>query len=195
MKRSRLLLVLGAVGLAVGCLFPESEYALEFDSANLRLQNSTRYRSRLFGFVLWERYSLPEEHPTGARLRTLGVLPPIREEESRWILIKQFTSGGRRSSKGTGSYFLESLGATTFGTPVTLSAAESLDENIWVRWAVKDPTAAKHFWQEVRVVSAEAANDWKGVNYLLAAREYLEQHKLEVVGAEVEAHARQAATR
>ena len=95
MKRRRLLVVLGAVVLAGACLFPKSEYTFEFDAANLRLRECSRYRSWVFGFVLWERCSPPADHPTAARLREIGVLPPVAESESRWVLIKGFTSGER----------------------------------------------------------------------------------------------------
>jgi hypothetical protein len=187
MKRRKLFLLLGAVAV-VGCFFPKSEYTFEFDGVNLRLRDCSRYRSWLFGFVLWESCSPPVEHPTSARLRELGVLEPIREESSRWLLIKGFTPGVR-GWIGPGREYVRALGAFSLGTPVTLPAKEDLSKNLWVEWAIKDPEAARHFWKEMQGV---ASRTYRGGYYLWVAREYLEEHKLAVVGSEVETHARHA---
>jgi hypothetical protein len=82
------------------------------------------------------------------------------------------------------------LGATSFGTPVTLPADEDVSGNVWVRWAEKDAEAAKHFWQEVRALAiSEQGGDWRAVEYLRAAVEFLMERGLNVTG---EAYARQA---
>jgi hypothetical protein len=193
MKRRRLLIVITG-GLAAVCLLPKSEFTFEFDGVNLRLRECFRYRSWLFGFVLWERCGSPTDHPTAARLRELGVLPPMVEADSRWLLIKGFTSEVR-GWKGAGSYFVRALGATTYGAPVTLPAAEDLSGNVWVRWAEKDRAAAIHFWAETRAIAVGEQGGRRAAQYLLAAGELLEECKCEVPGAEVEAHARQAAER
>src|SRR5436853_3657868 len=109
MSRRKLLLVLGAVSVAVVCLFPVSESTFEFDGVNLRLRGCSRYRAWLVGVVLWERCSPPEDHPTAARLRELGVLSPVREEASRWLLIKGFTAGVR-GWIGQGREYVRALG-------------------------------------------------------------------------------------
>lgn len=191
MKRRRLRAVIAVVGLASVCLFPKSESTFEFDAVNLRLRDCSRYRSWLFGFVLWERCRPPTDHPTAARLRELGVLPPVSEADSRWTLIKGFTSGVR-GWKGAGSVFVRALGATSFGAPVTLPAAEDLSANVWVRWAEKDRAAASHFWSEARAVALGERGGWRAAQYLLAAGGLLEDRQCDVPGAELEAHARQA---
>src|SRR4051812_10147063 len=94
MKRRRLL-VLAIVGAAALCLFPKPESTSEFDGVNLRLRGCSRTRSWLLGFVMREQCSEPWDHPTAGRLRELGVLAPVREEDSRWLIIKGFTPGVR----------------------------------------------------------------------------------------------------
>jgi hypothetical protein len=191
MKRRRLIVIVGAIGLVVVCAFPKYEFTFEFDSVNLRLRDCARYRSWLLGFTLWQSCSPPDSHPTATRLRELGVLPEIDEQDSQWVLIKGFKSGVR-GWKGRGSYILQALGATTFGTPVTLPAKEDVTQNVWVKWTVKDPEASAHFWKEVRALAFQDKIGWRAEQYLLAAREYLEKHKENVVGAEVEEYARRA---
>jgi hypothetical protein len=188
MKQRRLFLILGTVGLAIVFLFPKSEYTFEFDGVNLRLRDCTRYRSWLLGFVLWEQCSPPHDHPTAIRLRELEVLGPVREQDAQWLLIKGFTSGVR-GWIGPGRDYVRAMGASSFGTPVTLPAEEDVSKNLWVKWAVKDPPAAKHFWQEMQ---ATAIRTERGGYYLHAAKEYLEEQKLVVKGEELEAHARRA---
>jgi hypothetical protein len=188
MKRQKRFLILGAVVLAAVCLFPKWESTFEFDGVNLRLRDCSRCRSWLFGFVLWENCSPPHEHPTAVRLRELGVLGPVREQDSQWLLIKGFTSGVR-GWVGGGREYVRTLGAAFYGTPVTLPADEDLSKNLWIEWAIKDPPAAKHFWQEVQAVAIRTK---RGGSYLWAAKEYLEERKLVVVGSELEAHAKSA---
>src|SRR5262245_48144476 len=146
MKRQMLILKVALAGVLVACVFPKSEETFEFDCVNLRLRECSRCRSRLLGFVLWENCSQPWEHPTAARLREIGMIPAVREEDSRWLLIKGFTTGVR-GWIGAGREYVRGLGAASFGTPVTLPAQEDVSENIWVRWAVKHPKGSKQFWQ------------------------------------------------
>src|SRR5213082_1765112 len=92
----------------------------------------------LFGFIIREQCSEPQEHATAARLRELGTLALIIEEACHWLLMM-----GRKPNVrgwiGPGRNYVRSLGAHSFGTPVTLPVGEDLGRNIWVMWAVKDP--------------------------------------------------------
>ena len=137
--------------------------------------------------MLWEQCS-PIDHPTADCVHS--VIPPVSEADSRWRL-SGFTSGVR-GWKGARGYYVRALGAASFGTPVTLPAAEDSSGNVWVRWAEQDLAAAKHFWHEARKIAVNRG-DWRASDYLRAAREFLEERKLDVSGVEVEAHARQVA--
>ena len=192
MRRRRLHWFIAVVALATVCLVPKSESTFEFDGVNLRLRECSRSRSWLLGFVMWEKCGRPADHPTAVRLRELGVVPPVSEAESRWLLIKGFTSG-ERGYKGAGSSFVRAVGASSVGTPVTLPAADDLSGNVWVLWAEKDRVAATHFWSEARSLALRERGGWRAAQYLLSAGELLEERKCDVLGAEVEAHARQAA--
>lgn len=70
---------------------------------------------------------------------------------------------------------------------MTLPAAEDQSENLWVQWAVKDPAGAAHFWEAFQAFVTRRPN--YGGRYLYAASLYLEEHKLQAVGAEVEKYA------
>jgi hypothetical protein len=191
MIQRRLVVILALAGVAAICLFPQSEQTFEFDAANLRLRDCSRYRSLILRFALWERCGPPKDHPTAIRLRELGMISAVRETEARWTLIKGFTFSVR-GWKGAGSDFLRALGPTSFGTPVPLPTDEDLSQNVWVRWAEKDPQAAAHFWMEVRkIVLDQRDGGWRAANFLLAARTFLEERDLQVSGAEVEARASQ----
>lgn len=191
MKRRGLLLGT-TLAVLVFCLFPKSEDTFEFDGVNLRLRECSRSRFRLFGIVLWERCSPPQDHPTAVRLRELGVLSPIAEADSQWLLIKGFTSGVR-GWIGPGREYVRSLGAYSFGTPVILPLAEDLAQNVWIQWAIKTPAAAQQFWAAFQaLVRQKRHGGYNAALYLRAAREYLEQKKLEVTVAELDAQAAQA---
>lgn len=185
MRRRRSLFITTAV-LMVLVLFPLHEYTFEFDEVNLRLRECSRYRSWVMGIVVWERCSPPADHPTATRLRELGVLPPVKEGEAKWVLNKGFTPGVR-GWVGPGKWSVRALGVTSFGTPVTLPAKEDVAANPWVRWAAADPAGAAHFWREAR----EFIPSGKFALYLLSARQYLDEHP-GGVGAEVEAAGRRA---
>jgi hypothetical protein len=185
-KRPKLLLLF--VGIGIVCLIPKEEYTFEFDGVNLQLRDCSRYRSWLWGFVIWERCSAPQEHPTAVRLRQLGALGPNRSEDERWLLMSGFKPGVR-GWRGPGRDYVRALGATTFGTAVTLPAQEELAENLWIKWALADPPAVKHFWQELQSVELQREC---GAYFLEAAKEYLENHGVNVGGANVEAHAHRA---
>lgn len=186
MRRRKVHSILGAIGLVVVCLFPKPESTIELDCVNLRIRECSRYRSWLLGFVLRETCTAPWEHPTAVRLRELGVLAPVRDEHAQWAMIKGFKVGVR-GWYGAGHDYLYALGPVTMLTPAPWPANEDLSKNIWVEWAVKDPAAAKHFWQEVQAIAARTQD----VSYYVsAAKGYLENHKLDVVGSELEAHAR-----
>lgn len=194
MTRPWLLLLVMIAALAI-VLFPRPEETYEFDGANYRLRACSRYCSFLLGFTIWERCSAARDHPTAVRLRELGVLPPVNEADTRWLLIKGFT-WGVRGWIGPGREYLRVLGPTTFITPVPLPTAEDLSANVWVRWAEKDLSAAKHFWQLVRVLAVDQPRgDLRATDYLRVAKLLLEERKHDVSGAEVEAYAKQEADR
>jgi hypothetical protein len=181
--------LVAVVGFAIATFVPISESTFEFDGVNLRSRECFRNRSWLFHFVLSEQCSEPQDHAAALRLRELGVLGPILEKESHWLLIQGYKTGVRRW-RGPGRDYVRNLGATTFGAAVVLPAEEDLSENIWVKWAVKDPKGATHFWQELQSVAMKQPG--LGGAFLRAAEEYLQEHKLVVVATDLEAHARHA---
>lgn len=191
MKRRKRIVVLTLLVAIAFCLFPKSEETFEFDGVNLRLRECSRSRSRLLGFVFWEHCSQPWDHPTAVRLRELGMIPPVREEDSRWLLIKGFTTGVR-GWMGAGREYVRGIGAASFGTPVTLPAQEEVSENTWVRWAVKDPEGSKQFWQSFLDLARQNLHGgYYNAYFLRAAKDYLEERKLEITVPELQAHARQ----
>jgi hypothetical protein len=175
------------VGLAVVVLFPKAETTFEFDAVNLRDRVCKRQRSWLLDFVFYDRFDPPRDHPTAVRLRELGVLPAVREQEARWVLIKGFTSGVK-GWKGNGRHYLDALGATTFGTPVPGWADENLSANPWVRWAVKDKVEATAFWPEFQTYAVKRP-DFGGL-YLMGARDCLANNDFRVSAPEVNERAR-----
>lgn len=138
------------VGAAV--LFPITEYTSEFDGFNLRTRSCVRYRAMILQFVLYEHCSEPEDHPTAARLRQLGVLAPVNAEKSQWLLIKGFTAG-IRGWHGQGKTYLRALGRYMALSPVPYPIADDLSQNNWVRWAAHNPEAARKFWRHFQFVA------------------------------------------
>jgi hypothetical protein len=178
-SRSRIGLALLAVaitGLLLLSLIPSTGAAYEFDQINFRCRSCSLYRSWLFGFVLLQQCGEVWDHPTAIQLRELGVLKPIRENEARWVLIKELHPG-RRSDRGQGIFYLNGLGAITFGTPVPLPEALEDLENPWVKWASKDKDGARLFWESFEKLSMRTA---LAGDYLVVAKEYLEAQHLEV---------------
>ncbi|HEX3658259.1 MAG TPA: hypothetical protein VHV55_20895 [Pirellulales bacterium] len=175
------LLVIAIVAVVGACFIPTSEYTFEFDGVNLRMRECVRTRSWLFGFLLSERCSPPQEHPTAVRLRELAVLAPVQDAESQWLLVKGFRSGWR-GWKGDGALYVRYLGASTVATPVPFPAEETLSDNIWVKWALNDPKAAADFWSDFQTV---AKTSRKGGYMLMAGDQYLKDHKLKVDGPEL----------
>jgi hypothetical protein len=148
MKTKKLMLaglvVLVIADLSIACIVTVSEFTFEFDGVNLRLRECSRTRSWLFGFIIKEQCCEPQEHATASRLRELGILAPIVEEDSQWLLIRGHKPNVR-GWIGPGRNYVRGLGAYSFGTAVTLPADEDLEKNIWIKWSVKDPKGAKHF--------------------------------------------------
>jgi hypothetical protein len=187
-SKRRRLLIFAAVSLATVCLFPKSEYTIELDGVNLRMRECSRYRSWLLGIQLWERCGVAWDHPTAARLRELGALAPVSEDDAHWVLVKGFTSGVRGWT-GPGRHYVVALGASSFGTPVTLPAEENISQNVWIRLAEKDAEEARRFWLQFQSGRARTAS---GGAYLWTVREYLNEHGLEVKPAELDEHVRRA---
>ena len=171
MTRRKTLLAGAAVVLVVVCLFPVQESTYEFDAVNFRLRVCERARAFAFGFVMWERCGPVADHPTAARLRELGVIGPVNEPATRWVLIKG-RRPGVRGWHGEGKTYLRALGETSFGTPVPLPVNEQLAKNAWVRWAVHDPAAARRFWARAQLPPTEV---WHHGGLLQAARMRLER--------------------
>lgn len=186
--RRKRLIVGVAVAVVVVCLFPVEESTHEFDAVNFRLRACKRARAFSFGFVMWERCGPVAHHPTAARLRELGVIGPVNEPASRWVLIKG-RRPGVRGWHGEGKTYLRALGETSLGTPVPLPVSEQLATNAWVRWAIHDPAAARRFWARAQRAPAD---DWLAVALLGAARMRLERRPFPVDDRELEADARSA---
>jgi hypothetical protein len=153
-----------------------SEVTFEFDTVNFRDRECQRDRSKWFGFVLREKCFKAEEHAVARRLRELGVLEPIHEEDSRWELMAGFKPGVR-GWRGEGKYFIRELGEVTFGTAVTFPAKEDLEKNIWVHWAQQDPKIAKQFWANLQSFVRKGGY---GSLYLRIAKTYLKENKFKI---------------
>src|SRR5262245_36020266 len=197
MKRFIAILLALAVILSVIAFafffFSYGESTFEFDCVNFRVRYCERTRTRLFDWVLSERCSEPEEHAVGQRLRELGVLEPVRPQAAEWILMSGFKPGVR-GWRGPGRHFITALGEVSFGTAVTLPAEENLAENAWVKWASRDPIAAREFWEKFRTFAEERGKDdgYSQAWYLQAAKDYLEQNHFKVSAPELAAHAERA---
>jgi hypothetical protein len=159
-----------------------TEITWEFDCINLRVPYCERIK--LDEKLLREVCDDPAEHEVAKHLRKLGVLGPIRENEAKWTLMSGLKPGVR-GWRGPGRRYVQELGNVSFGTPVTLPAQEDLDKNLWVKWARRDPEAAKKFWQFF-----QAGVKKKGVLFgeycLFHAKEYLESHNLLVSFGDLE---------
>lgn len=179
----RLILVLASlVVLSIGLPYlgwVTSEARYEFDIVNLRM----RYCE---GNCFRERCSKPIEHSTGTKLRELGILEPISDQDARWELIKGFKKGVR-GWIGTGRSYVTALGAHTMLTPVTLPAGEDVSKNLWVRWALSDPAGAKQFWKTQRSLAQK--EPWLSGERVAVAQRILEAHdanaSLEKLNAEI----------
>ena len=184
----KFLVFLAGLGVLVFFVFvlSDSEATYEFDIVNLRTRSCSRTHSLLFGILLRESCSAPKDHPTAVRLRELGVIGLVVEEESRWVLSRGFKAGVR-GWQGPGGYYIWSLGATTFGSAVRLPAQEDMAQNLWIRWATKDMEGAKRFWKQLRDFAMQS--DYSGM-YLHRAKEYLEARKIEVDAERMEADLR-----
>lgn len=159
-----------------------AERRWEFDTLNFR----TRYcEANLFH----ERCGQPVNHATGLRLRELGVLPPISDMGAKWELIKGFKLGVR-GWRGYGQDYVSRLGATTWLTPVSLPADESLAENIWVRWAMNNPDDARKFWQMQRWLAPTQSS--LAAYRLWYAMRYLNDHDTRASYDEVESEIRRS---
>lgn len=160
------------------------EQRYEFDLFNLR----TRYcESSLFR----ERCSEPIDHPTAKRLRELGVLPPVSEEDAQWELNSGFKHRKLleivRGWRGPGRDYIRALGPTTWLTPVPFPGEEDLSQNPWVRWALQEPDDVRAFWHEQREIAAADPN--YAATRLMFAGDWLQQTweplTLENVNAEI----------
>lgn len=159
-----------------------AERRWEFDTVNFR----TRYcEANLFH----ERRGQPVNHATGLRLRELGVLPPVSDAEAKWELIKGFKPGVR-GWIGHGHDYVSRLGASTWLTPVSLPAGESLAENIWVRWAMNNPDDARMFWQMQRSLAQTQPS--LAAYRLWYAMRYLNDHEARASYVEVESEIRRS---
>lgn len=165
-------MVLLVAGLALYLRYEEVTY--EFDCLNLRLRYCERTRLSLFDVVLSEKCSTPKDHAVATKLRELGILEPVDERESRWELVAGFKPGVR-GWRGNGRMCIRALGATTFGTAVTLPAEEDMATNVWVKWALQDADAARQFWHKRQLMVAQNCD--ASIFYLYLTKEYLEGHK------------------
>ncbi|REK18346.1 MAG: hypothetical protein DWQ37_04320 [Planctomycetota bacterium] len=158
-----------------------AEQRYEFDIVNLRL----RYCE---GNIYSERCSKPVDHPTAERLRELGILGPVSEEQARWELTKGFKSGVRGWS-GAGRDYVKGLGASTRLTPVPFPAEEDVSKNLWVRWAVASPEDAKEFWRRQQALAH--ADPWLSGMRVRRAQDYLEWHDANITLDELNTYLRE----
>jgi hypothetical protein len=88
MTRRGIAFIVSMLGVGLLGFLPAAEETYEFDASNLRMRSCSRGRSWVFGVVLWEHCGPAADHPTGRRLRELGVVPPVNEADARWVLVK-----------------------------------------------------------------------------------------------------------
>jgi hypothetical protein len=182
-----LLVIIGLPPLAWFTSATESFY--EFDVVNFRLRYCERIVFYSTKIPFWSTCSEPTEHEVGSKLREMGILAPIREDETKWVFMRGFRSDSRvRGWRGDGTGYVRGLGASTFGAPVTLPANEDLEKNVWVLWAKRDPQQSKQFWQRLE---AFAKNGGSGGSVLAHCKMVLEEHKGNATLADLEAELKQ----
>jgi hypothetical protein len=174
--RARFWIILLVACTSIVCLWPITERRFELDEVNLQLRYRSVTRSRLVPVVYHDRSSEPTEHATARRLRAMSVLPPVIQEQSRWVLIKGFRLG-IRGWIGPGRLYIRVLGESSFGTPVTLPVPEDLSQNVWVRWAENQPEVAVQFWRRFQCIAQETP---LGGELLIAVRAHIEDRRLSV---------------